>query len=281
MPPPAGMPPQAISVAVHSGTPGDGEAFIGAWSQVAEAARNGSATIRSAVAELPEVLDGPMSTPAVSGHLLNFAEGLDTYADRAYNLVNQAKACASNQIQARADIPTPQDLTNPENNVRTIAYANAASGGKHSAALANAVNVHNRLNERAVTGYPPYHARTDAATAGDDPGTDGQGLPIDPTTGEPAGAVPGLSDPNAPDPSAEGLSPDTGGEMASLLPQLMSSLLGAAGGLVGGAVGAFTKVPESLMQAGSQAIGAANGLGAGTAEIGSPGRRRARPHQRW
>jgi hypothetical protein len=101
MPPPAGMAPKAISVAVHSGAPGDGEAFIGAWSRVAQAARNGSATIRSAVAQLPEVLDAPMSTPAVSGHLLNFADGLDTYADRAYTLVNQAKAYASNQIQAR------------------------------------------------------------------------------------------------------------------------------------------------------------------------------------
>jgi hypothetical protein len=254
--PPVGMAPMAISVAVHSGAPGDGESFIGAWSAVAGAARNGAAMIRSAVAELPEVLDGPMSTPAVTQHLLGFAAGLDTYADRAYTLVNQAKAYASNQIQARTDIPTPQQLTTSENNVRTLTFANAASGGKHSAALARAVSAHNRLNERAVTGYPPYHARTDAATAGDDPGADGQGLPIDPATGEPTTDGAGLPDPNAPDPSA-GLSPKAGGEMASLLPQLVPSLLGAAGGLVGGAMGAVTKVPEALMQAGSQALGAA------------------------
>jgi hypothetical protein len=253
MPPPAGMVPKAISVAVHSGAPGDGESFIGAWSAVAGAARNGAATIRSAVAELPEVLDGPMSTPAVTQHLLGFAAGLDTYADRAHTLVNQAKAYASNQIQARTDIPTPQELTTSENNVRTLTFANASSGGKHSAALARAVSAHNRLNERAVTGYPPYHARTDAATAG----VDGQGLPIDPATGEPTTAGAGLPDPDA---SAEGLSPEAGGEMASLLPQLMSSLMGAAGGLVGAAMGAVTKVPEALMQAGSQALGAAGSL---------------------
>jgi hypothetical protein len=257
MPPPAGMAPKAISVAVHSGAPGDGEAFIGAWSAVAGAARNGAATIRSAVAELPEILDGPMSTPAVTRHLLGFAAGLDTYADRAHSLVNQAKAYASNQIQARADIPTPQKLTTSENNVRTLMVANAASGGKHAGALARAVSAHNQLNERAVTGYPPYHARTDAATAGDDPGVDGQGLPIGAATGEPSTDPAGLPDPNAADPNAEGLSPEAGGEMAALLPQLLPSLLGAGGGLVGGAMGAVTKVPEALMQAGSQALGAA------------------------
>jgi hypothetical protein len=269
MPPPVGMAPKAISVAVHSGAPGDGEAFIGAWSQAAQAARNGSATIRSAVTELPEVLDGPMSTPAVSGHLLNFADGLDTYADRAYTLVNQAKAYASNQIQARADIPTPQQLTTSENHVRALTFANAASGGKHSAALAHAVSVNNRLNEQAVTGYPPYHARTDAATAGDDPGTDEQGLPKDPTTAEPAGDRAGLPAPDAADPNAGGPSPAAGGELVSLLPQL----LGAAGGLVGGALGAVTKVPEALIQAGSQALGAATqGVSAlAQPKMGSPG----------
>jgi hypothetical protein len=273
MPPPVGMAPKAISVGVYSGNPGDGEAFIGAWAQVAQAARSGSATIRSAVAELPEVLDGPMSTPAVSQHLLKFGDGLDSYADRAYNLVNQAKAYASNQIQVRTHIPTPQELVNSENNVRTLTFANAASGGKHAVALANAINVNNQLNQQAVSAYPPYHARTDAATAGDDPGTDGQGLPTDPTIADPGADGPRLPDPSAADPSAEGLSPEAGGEMASLLPQLLPSLLGAAGGLVGGMMGAVTKVPESLMQAGSQALGAATqGLsGLAAPKMNAPG----------
>jgi hypothetical protein len=256
MPAPVGMAPKAIAVAVHSGAPGDGEVFIGAWSHVAEAARNGSATIRSAVAELPEVLSGPMSTPAVSQHMLKFAAGLDTYADRAHTLVKQAKAYASNQIGVRADIPAPQQLINSENNVRTLTAANAASGGKHFVALANAINVNNRLNEQAVTGYPPYHARTDAATAGDDPGSEEQGPPTDPTTANPADDRPGVPDADAADPSAQALTPEAGGELVSLVPQL----LGAAGGLVGGVMGAVTKVPEALMQAGSQALGAAQGL---------------------
>ena len=108
------------------------------------------------------------TTPAATQHLLTFADRLGTYADRAYNLVRQANAYGSNQIQARADIPTPQQLTNSENNVRTLTFANAASGGKHAVALANAIKVNNKRNEQAVTAYPPYHSRTDAATAGDD-----------------------------------------------------------------------------------------------------------------
>jgi hypothetical protein len=274
MPPPAvGLLPEVISAGVHSGTPGAGEGFVSAWSQVAGAARNSSATIRSAVTQLPDILDSPVSTPAVSRHLLSFADGLDSYAERAHNLANQANAYASNLIQARADIPTPQELTAAENRVRTIAAANAASGGIHAAALANAISVKNQLNESAVIGYPPYHARTDADTAGDEQDTAGQGLPADPTTGDPGATGPGSPDPGAADPIAAGLSPASGDQMASLLPQLVPTLLGAAGGLVGGVMGAVTKVPESLMQAGSQALGAATqGLsGLGHPKTDSPG----------
>lgn len=214
-----------------------------------------------------------MSTPAVTRHLLAFAAGLDTYADRACTLVNQSKAYAANQIQARTDVPTPQELIASENNVRTLTFANAASGGKHSAALARAVSSHNQLNERAVSTYPPYHARTDAATAGDEADGEGREVPADPATGEPSIDGPGLPDLNAADPGAEGLSPEAGGEMASLLPQLVPSLLGAAGGLVGGAMGAVTKVPEALMQAGSQALGAATQSLSGLAQpkLDAPG----------
>ena len=42
-----------------------------------------------------------------------------------------------------------------------------------------------------------------------------------------------------------------------MLPQMIPTVLGAAGGLIGGLLGAATKVPESLMQAGTQAVGAA------------------------
>jgi len=267
MPPPAPMAPAAISAAVHSGSPEEGEAFIGAWSQVADAGRDGAATLRSAVAALPEVLDGPMSTPAVTRHLLGFADGLDAYAERAATLVLQAKAYAGNQIQVRAEIPTPQQLANAENNVRTLAAANAASGGKHAAALARAVSVNNQLNEQAMSGYPPYHTRTDADTAGEDPGGDGQQMaPGDPATGDAGGqgpaaaATPGAS---AADPAADGVSGQLGAEMASLLPQL----LGAAGGMLGQAVGAVTNAPETLLQAGEQALSSAT---SGLSGLGHP-----------
>ena len=273
MPPPAGLLPEMISAGVHSGTSGAGEGFVSAWAQVAAEARNSSATLRSAVAQLPDVLDSPVSTPAVSRHLLSFADGLDRYADRAQNLSNQANAYASNLVQARADIPTPQELTAADDRVRTIAAANAASGGIHAAALANAVSVKNHLIERAVTGYAPYHARTDADTDGDEQDTGGQGLPANPTTGDLGAAGPGSPDPDAADPIVAGPFPASDDQMASMLPQLVPSLLSAAGGLVGGVMGAVTKVPESLMQAGSQALGAATqGLsGLGQPKADSPG----------
>jgi len=157
--------------------------------------------------------------------------------------------------------------------VRTIAAANAASGGIHAAALANAVSVKNHLIERAVTGYAPYHARTDADTDGDEQDTGGQGLPANPTTGDLGAAGPGSPDPDAADPIVAGPFPASGDPIASMLPQLVPSLLSAAGGLVGGVMGAVTKVPESLMQAGSQALGAATqGLsGLGQPKADSPG----------
>lgn len=253
MPPPVGLLPEAISAAVHSGTPGGGEAFTSAWFQVAGAARGAAATIRSTIAHLPETLNGPASTPAVSRHLLSFADGLDTYAARALNLVNQANTHAANQSQALEDIPSPQQFTAAQNRIQTIAYANATSGGKWAAPLASAIADRNRLDEQAVSGYGGYHERTDTATAGDDAGTGGQGQPgdragADPSTADGAGAL---------DPNVEAMSPESAGEMASMLPQLMPAVLGAVGGLAGGVMGAVTKMPASVIQAGTQALGGA------------------------
>ena len=84
------MLPEALSTAAHTGTPGAGEPFTAAWTTVTEAARDASQNLRSAVARLPETLDGPASTPAASRHLLAFADGLDHYADRGQTLVTQA-----------------------------------------------------------------------------------------------------------------------------------------------------------------------------------------------
>ena len=254
IPPPVSALPEAISAAAHAGSPDAGEPFTSAWTHVAGAARDASATIRSTVAHLPETLDGPASTPAVSRHLLSFADGLDIYADRARDLVSQANMYAGNQIQARSDIPTPQQFTAAQNRIQTISNANAASGGKYAVPLANAIAEKKHLNQQAATGYTAYHEKTDADTAGNDPGSEDGGLPVDPTTADPTAAGDGTGQP---DPNAEPLSPESAGEMASMLPQMIPTVLGAAGGLIGGLLGAATKVPESLMQAGTQAVGAA------------------------
>jgi hypothetical protein len=74
------------------------------------------------------------------------------------------------------------------------------------------------MDARAIEGYGTYHAQTDATTAGEIAG-----------------------------------SPEMAGQLASMLP----TVLGAAGGLAGGAVSTIGKIPEALMQAGGQAVGAA------------------------
>ncbi len=68
-------------------------------------------------------------------------------------------------------------------------------------------------------------------------------------------------------------------QLASMQPQLIPTVLGAAGGLVGGALSMVGKVPETLMQAGSQLAGTASqslgGLmkqGLDSAELGKASR---------
>jgi hypothetical protein len=75
------------------------------------------------------------------------------------------------------------------------------------------------------------------------------------------------------------MSPEKAGQLASMLPQLIPTVLGAAGGLVGGALSMVGKVPETVMQAGSQLAGTASqslgslmkqGLDSGELEKASP-----------
>ncbi|EFG78649.1 hypothetical protein HMPREF0591_1439, partial [Mycobacterium parascrofulaceum ATCC BAA-614] len=277
MGPPPPMPPEAISVAVHSGSPSGGEPFINAWSRVAAATHDASQLIRDSVQQLPDTLDGPVSTPAVSHHLMTFAKGLDTYGRRAQTLVKQANDHADSQFQVRQAVPTPQQFTTAQKRVQTIAFANAASGGKHAAQLAQAVAEKNKLDTQAVTHYPPYHVRTVANTSGEDPDAaatdqpDADPLdqdpaapksPGDPTTSGPDdGQGPGLTDP-----AADPLAAQSGGA-AGLIPQLLPTLLGSAGGLIGGALGAVTKGPQAVLQAGEQAIQAAT---QGLSNLGEP-----------
>jgi hypothetical protein len=273
LPPPVGLMPEALSAATHAGAPGAGEPFAAAWTTASGAARDASENLRSAVSQLPDVLDGPVSTPAASRHLLAFADGLDTYADRGHTLASQASAYANNLAQARQDIPSPAQHTAAQNRVLTLAQANAASGGRYAIPLADAVNEKNELNERTVTGYGGYHENTDAATAGGDPGSDGTGSPLGaPTTGDP-------SAPGQLDPKADPMSPEGAEQIASMLPQMIPTVLGAAGGLVGGLLGSVTKLPEAAMEALGPAMQGLSGLGqqkmdppdTGTGGSGGPG----------
>lgn len=275
--PPPPMPPEAIAAAVHSGDPSDGEPFINAWSKVAATTHDASQMIRDAVQQLPDILDGPASTPAVSHHLLTFAAGLETYGQRAATLVQQANDHADDQFHVRQAVPTPPQFTSAQQRVHTIAVANTASGGKHAAQLAQAVADKNTLDTQAVTHYPPYHVRTVANTNGDDPGTSPTEAPTaeptgqDPTTPKTPGD-PTTSDPDdgeglgPPDPSSDPLSEESG-DAADLIPQLLPALLGGAGGLIGGALGAMTKGPQAVLQAGEQAIQAAT---QGLSDLGQP-----------
>jgi hypothetical protein len=279
LPVPLPGPPEAISAAAHSGDPAAGEPFAMGWAQVHTAARDAAEAVRATVTQLPDTLDAPVSTQAVRGHLLSFATGLDTYADRAHNLVTQANAHAQNQIQAREAIPTPQQLATAQQNVQIAQANNLASGGRLAVPLARAVAVKTALDNRVVSGYGDYAASTDAATAGQEPGSVNGGQPGDPATppaapgarsatagagpGAAAGAGPGAAPGAGPgaaagagDPTAAP-SADQAGEMASMLPQMIPTVLGAVGGLAGGLLGAVTKVPETLMQAATQAAGEA------------------------
>ena len=186
---------------------------------------------------------------------LAFAEGFDTYGERARTLVTQAAAYAGNQVQARESIPSPQQLATAEQNVRIMQANNIASGGKYAAPLAQAVANKTKLNNQAVTGYSKYHASTDADTGASDPG-------------DPAAAGAG-----GPGKGAKGPA-DQAGQMAGEMAQMIPSVLGAVGGMAGGLLGAVAKAPETLMQAASQAASqAAQGMkGLGDPKLDAAGK---------
>jgi len=284
LPPPAGMRPEALSAAAHTGDLAAGEPFTAAWSTASTAARAAADQLRTAVNELPETLDGPASTPAASRHLLRIADGLDHLAERGHALATQASTYAGDLAQARTEIPTPQQLAAAHERVVAYAQANAASGGLYAAPLAQAMADKNQLLTTTVTGYTGYHANVDTTTTGTaspaDPGTaPAAAAGAESTEGDPAaggasadaGTVDGLLDPlTGADPAALMTDPLTAspagsaGELAGMLPQMIPTVLGAAGGLIGGLVGAVTQAPEALLQAGTQAIGAAvQGLAGG------------------
>ena len=268
LPPAVTMPPEVISAGVHAGAPGVGEGFITGWSQAGSAAREASDHIRAAAAQLPDVLDGPASTPAVTTHLLTFADGLQTYADRAHGLVRQAGNHAEQHQQARQGIPSPVTLANAQSRVTALANANATSGGRYSAALAAAISDKNQLDQQALSAYGNYNIQTAATTAGDDSDTGDPNAP-----GAAAGAQPG--DPAAPDgtglpgdlDTADPMAAQGAGEMSSMLPTMMSGMLSATGTLMG----TLLKMPQDALQAGTQALTTAgSSLGSSLGKGGAP-----------
>jgi hypothetical protein len=196
-------------------------------------------------------LDGPVSAPAVTGHLRQFADRLEECGSRADVLAQQASEHAAQQGQARQDIPHPQQLRGAQERVKTIALANIESHGAYAGPLAQATADLTALNEQAVHGFNSYHAATDVTTAGElrEPGTGasdsrhGGAGDIVTDTGHP-----GMPVGAAPPP------PEVAGQAAGLLPQVMSTLLESAGGALGGLIGAAERAPQSLMRAGTQAL---------------------------
>jgi hypothetical protein len=233
-----------LSTAVHSGDPHGGEAFVGAWMRVASSAEAAADVVRSTADRLPEAWDSPVSTDMVRAHLYRYADAFDDSASRARTLTQQASWHGEQSAQARSDIPPPNQFAALRQQIQTVSAANIASGGKYAGQLNQLLGEKTALDTKAVDGYGTYHTVTDKTTAGDgDPAARPGDAAQDPLAGKDS------QDPGA---DREQMSPEKAGQLASMLPQMMSAVLGAAGGLVGGAFGSLGKVPETLMQAGSQ-----------------------------
>jgi hypothetical protein len=256
LPPPVPAPGEAISRATHSGDPGGGDAFISGWSAVADAVDDAARVLTAVADNLPATWSSGLSTPVVRTHLLNYRTALNDSGARARGLARQAGQHAADLIQARRDIPAPEEFDQLNEQLRLTWEANRASGGKYAPALAalNARKVD--LSQRAVAGYGTYQLVTDATTA-PDPG-DGSAPPV-PAAADPAGAAgdPATGDPPAGAPGEPGTTPQSAGQLAAMMSTMLPTALGAVGGVVGGAVSMFTKAPEALAQAATQAAQAA------------------------
>jgi gas vesicle protein len=253
--PPPAAPAEVISNAVHSGDAASGEAFITGWRQVASSARDASAAVRLVADNLPESWDSPVATDVVRGHLIKYANAFETSGQRADTVADQANRHAQEVTQARSDIPTPNDFQAMNHQLQTLAQANAQTGGMYAVPLANALEQKTQMEAQTAQGFGGYYATTEATTAGEID-LDGDGIPDVPADEAAAGAADGTGLPGEAKPGEPG-SPDMAGQLASMLPSMIPTVLGAAGGLMGGAVSSLMKAPESVIQAGTQAMGAA------------------------
>ena len=255
---------ETISRATHSGDPAGGEGFVKGWSRVADAVDDAADVVNRVIDGLPETWNSEVATPVVRAHLLSYQRALQQSGARARTLARQAGQHADDLVQARKDIPSPEEFDQVNEQIQQTFRANQATGGKYAIRLAALNGKKADLNGKAVQGYGSYHLVT-AKTTAPDPGGD-TGVPMDdPGAGPNAGAdqdtaadgdPAGAGDaPNGLDPAAG--SPESAGQLAGMLPSLIPTVLGAVGGLAGGLLGAVTKAPEAAVQAATQAAGAA------------------------
>ncbi|WP_094287357.1 PPE domain-containing protein [Mycobacterium lehmannii] len=255
VPPPPG-PAEAISQAVHSGAGSGNEAFIAGWRQVAGSTRDASAVVRLIADNLPDSWESPVATEKVRSHLIGYADALETSGQRADTMADQANRHAQEVTQARRDIPSPDEFAAMNHRLQTLAQANIQTGGRFAVPLANAWEEKAQMEGRTAQGFGGYYTATEATTSGEID-LDGDGIPDVPA--DDAAAAVGEGTGLADEAAEAGLpgSPDMAGQLASMLPSMIPTVMGAAGGLLGGVVSSMLKGPESLIQAGTQAVGAA------------------------
>ncbi|KUI36231.1 PPE domain-containing protein [Mycobacterium sp. GA-2829] len=251
------LPAEMISSAVHSGDVNAGEAFIAAWTRLSQTALEAADTVALTAEQLPEVWDSPVSTETVRSHLQGYSHALSASASRARILAQQATQHVEQTVQARSDIPTPQQFSALRQQIQQVSAANVRTGGAYAIPLSQLQTEKTSMDTQAVTSYGSYHAETDVTTAGE-PGTDGAPQPGDPT-GAP-GANPDGHEAGPGQEGAEKMTPEKAGQMASMLPQMISTVLGAAGGMLGGAFSSVGQLPQGLMQAAGSATQSLQGL---------------------
>ncbi|WP_006246369.1 PPE domain-containing protein [Mycolicibacterium tusciae] len=252
---PPAAPAEIISNAVHSGDSASGETFISGWRQVASSARDASSAVRLVADNLPDSWDSPVATDVVRGHLIKYADAFETSGQRADTVAEQANRHAQEVTQARSDIPSPKAFQAMNHQLQTLAQANADTGGMYAVPLANAVAQKTQMEEQTTQGFGGYYASTEATTAGEID-LDGDGIPDISADEAAAAAGEGTGLPGEAKPGEPGSS-DMAGQLSSMLPSMIPTVLGAAGGLMGGAMSSVMKAPEALIQAGTQAMGAA------------------------
>jgi hypothetical protein len=291
---PAGvLPGEVIARLLTAGSSGAGSGFIAGWTRLADACDEAAGVLRSEAADLPETWHSRVATPVVRDHLLRAAEALRQSGVRARGLAEQARAHSGQYAQAAHDVPQPAEFDALNEQLRQVSAANV--NGRYAGVLASLMAKKASLEGRARQVHARYHSETEGTTSADGAGAPDdlsdlrgrapigggrrfgdlpQGLaepgerrgrgsdvgaaPVGPTApvAQDGSEAPGSDTAHPPGVPPAAAGPAQAGQLASMIP----TMLGAAGGAVGGAVSAIAKIPETLMQAGSQAAQELSGL---------------------